>query len=284
MIRAWLLLLVGCDQAFGLNTTHPIDGHGIDAPFNCPPIGQTPKFAVGLHQLPALGGCRYLRVAGSRAVASCFPGGGVWEGPAEGPLAPIAALGISGGVTYDQAHLTPEADDMFVHSTVPIRGNQSNEVVSVYHRGSPTMWTHTYDPAIPMATQDQLGTLTAGATGRRLVMWVHATDSYAEFISDGGTGWTAGPVHSGAELHASGLGTPALTTDGLRMIFSGMPEGSMTRAILYTDRASLTATFRAADVLEGVPALLYDPFLADDCSRVYFSADEIDAMFYAQQR
>lgn len=281
MTVRWALLAcaIGCNQVLGIRHTRPLDGPPIDAPFACPQLGtMAPRFAPGVHGIPA-GECAYYTTNGTRAVAVCGGAQPIYEGPIDAQLAP--AVGVAGPATsqaVDHPHLTSEGDELLVQLST-----DTTAKISFYRRQSDGTWAHDYDPAITLAAGDMLGSLTGSAASRRIVIQL-VDGSYHEYVSDGGTGWTAGPVHSLAELGVETAGIPALTSDALRLVFSGRPIGAPVSVLLYSDRNSATEPFHTAVPLQGVPGQVPDPFLTDDCARLYFSASDVESVFYAQQQ
>ena len=68
-----VLLLGACDRALGIKATQLWDATPPDAPFACPPIGTTPRFSPGIHQLPQ--SCdHYVTTPGGLAMARCALG------------------------------------------------------------------------------------------------------------------------------------------------------------------------------------------------------------------
>jgi hypothetical protein len=279
----WLLLLAcSCNQVLGVHTTHLADAPTPDAPFTCPDIGKTPQFAPGFHQV-VVGQCYggYM-TTGVRAVAICnfsdSPLLPVGEGPADQLLSPAA------GVTntlYDVigVRLTPDGDEMLVEAErLSFFNLLAAPFLQMYQRGNDGTWSVEYALGIPVTDSDAIGTFTAGdPIGRRLVIG-GALDSTLHEYSYDGTAWNAGWAQPISELGVTSITGLALTSDGRRMVFSaGMPP-----IVYYTDRMDVGTSFRIADQLQNVPGV-YDPFLTDDCARLYYAAGDIRAIFYSQQ-
>jgi hypothetical protein len=284
----WLLALAcSCNQVLGVTGTHLPDASPPDAPFGCPPIGITPKFAPGLHQVVA-GQCSgaYMTTTGGRAVAECyFPGmplSPIGEGSADQLLSPAAGI-MNTVLDIGGPRLTPEGDEMLV---VAQRQTQVPPVAApfleMYRRGSDGTWTLEYAFGIPFSIGDAVGTFTAGGPiGRRLVIAAMIDSSLHEYVYDGTT-WSAGWVQPMTDLGVASIVGISLTSDGRRMVFSTVPTPGATPLVYYSDRMDVGIAFRNADLLPGVPAIT-DPFLTDDCARVYYTAYDIEAVFYSQQ-
>ena len=72
-------------------------------------------------------------------------------------------------------------------------------------------------------------------------------------------------------------GMPNLSPDGLRLVLGSTTQQSK---VMYSDRPSVDMRFRQAVPLMDIPDVP-DPFLTEDCARVYFSG--IGSVFYAQR-
>jgi hypothetical protein len=98
-----------------------------------------------------------------------------------------------------------------------------------------------------------------------------------------GTGSTEILQYSAAMLGVYQVNAaPNLSPDGLRMVFVGEIDAADTAGhVFYSDRPDLTSPFRSAELLQGVPPVS-DPFMSEDCSRLYFSA--VQSVLYLPQR
>ncbi len=111
-----------------------------------------------------------------------------------------------------------------------------------------------------------------------------------ELVGDGAT-WAPNPKTPPLDLSTIGIvepsvplddspnPDPALTSDGLRLIIPGL-DATGRSALFYTDRTDIDGTFGMATML-GAPADLSEPYMTDDCARLYFSA--LDTVFYISQ-
>src|SRR5689334_19586163 len=70
-----VLLLVGCNQVYGLDPTRASDAAyfdaPIDAPYACPPIGTPPRFSRSFAQVVAQNCNNYTVSISGRALARC---------------------------------------------------------------------------------------------------------------------------------------------------------------------------------------------------------------------
>ena len=75
---------------------------------------------------------------------------------------------------------------------------------------------------------------------------------------------------------------PMLSSDGLRMVFSGttMPL-QIGRKMYYAERADLSKRFGSATELADVP-VVDGAYLTDDCARIYLSG--LNSLFYVQRQ
>lgn len=98
-----------------------------------------------------------------------------------------------------------------------------------------------------------------------------------------GTSWTDvasyDPVN---DLDVTSIGSiPNLSPDGLRMVLAAVPPMDNRDHVMYSDRPTVTDRFRPAVRLTGAPDVI-DPFLTEDCARIYFSG--FGSVFYVEQQ
>ncbi|MBA3397711.1 MAG: hypothetical protein H0T89_34120 [Deltaproteobacteria bacterium] len=278
------VLLGGCTQVFGLAPTEqqPVTDAAFfdapaDAPFACPPIGETPQFSRVLNQIVQSCG-EYSATTEGRAVALCTePANQLAEGPLDGLLIPIAGLEQTAELHVDFARYAPEGDELFVRSWT-----QSTTIgrIRVYRRQAEG-FVYTHDVALPGQTTDsfvRFGTPSRGP--RRRMMVRNNAFAYQEIEFD-----AAGTAVLIASYVAADLGVtsitqspPNLTPDGLRLVFAGSTTNAS--GVLYSDRASLADRFQPGRLLPGIP-INPTPFLTHDCARIYVSA--IGYVFWVQR-
>jgi hypothetical protein len=264
-----VLAVAGCNQAFGLDRTQPVDARyfdaPIDAPFACPPLGETPAFSPSFQQV--VYDCREYSLSLDRqALALCgrepmLPFEGVIDGPLDRP-----AVGLADPTYALQfARLAPEGD----------------ELVATYYRAGTGYELRTYARQ-PNGDWSRKGTIAtapsyrdvSGPTRRpRHVMLTTSSNALAELVEDTPL-WRQVALHPASELGVGYPGAPKLSADGLRLL---LVDGTR---VVYADRPTIEAPFRPAAPVDGLPYVT-DAFLTDDCSRVYFSG--VGTVFYSQR-
>ncbi len=277
------VLLAGCTQVFGLAPTEqqPVTDAAFfdapaDAPFACPPIGETPQFSRVLNQ--TVQSCsEYSTTTNGRGAAVCTePVNQIAEGPFDGLLTPVAGLEQTAELHLDFVRYAPEGDELFVRSW-----NQSTVIgrIRAFRRVDDS-FVAAYDVVLPGQTTDsfvRFGTPSRGP--RRRMMVRNRTDVYQEIELDatGASELIGNYVAADLGLTSITPSPPNLTPDGLRMVFSG--GVSKAQGVQYSDRASLADRFRPVTGLD-IPTSP-TPFLTADCARVYFS--QIGYVFWVQR-
>jgi hypothetical protein len=281
-----LLAICGCNQVFGLEQTIPVAGDAqyfdapADAPFACPPPGQTPQFSRLLHQIPQNCIEYSPSAAAGRAFAQCYePRQQLAEGPLDGPFTPVDAFALAGGSHFDLAQLVPEGDEVIVR-----RWEDSSVVgrITVWHLDAAGTPTFDHDIQLPNnQTIDSFVKFGAPSRGplRRMIVQ-NGTGDPMEIEFDATGASTLVASYKPADLGLTNIAgiAPALTPDGLRSVLYA--ASSTASGMFYTDRASLAETFRAASHLEHVPGAP-DPYLTGACERLYFSS--LGSIFWVQQ-
>lgn len=283
-MRAWsLLALCACNQVFGIRETGlidaalPGDGPGPDAPYSCPPIGTTPTF-TGSTRLALTRNCFDISGAAGNAVAICLESGRVEVGTFEGGLAPEAgtpAYLIDDGFVAGP-RLSPSGDELLVRWK-PF----SNGAIQVrrYTR-SAAGWTRQAD--LPLTGQFNLA-VSAPSMGptRHLVYLADDAKSFRE-LSDTGSGWSdIGESYPFTSWGLAEVSKPQLSSDGLRLLFHVRQAGGEI-GVWYSDRPSVDARFRTPQEVIGAPLTRgNDPYMSDDCGRIYMS--DQGAINFAQQ-
>jgi hypothetical protein len=272
-----LTVCAGCNQWYRLDSTQLEPQRDaayfdapIDAPFTCPPPGGSLEFSRLLHQIPQTCNTFELTAAMDIATAYCsdqMPSQ-ISSGPVDGPLKPNASLVSIGSNVLDNPHLAPEGDQLFV------RNWDRNTVVGfvrVYDRTGDS-FTLAHDVTMAGTTWDsfvKFGRPSAGPI-RRMFLQNPSSSSLTEVSIDGSGVATAMHTYSYDELGTTYVFTmPSLSSDGLRIVFEAS-LGSI-NGIVYSDRASIDDVFRAGTLVPDIPPTV-DPFLTEDCARLYFSA------------
>jgi hypothetical protein len=289
----WLVVFAcGCNSILGLRDDFtrrpPSDAQFFDTPadaaFTCPPIGTAPTFKHGLHATPLID-CHSYSIShrASLAVTFCGPydSSAVSEGPIEGEVAPVQIVDTAAYNRYYEPRLASDGDEL-----VRMRWAKSPDLhytFEIDHRDAPLVWTPIdLLPFSVLDTGEQTNpcwsNITGGADRRALV--IDDPAGSASWIlheySNTGAGWVVHDSYPVTLLQTTVINTPALTADGLRLVFTGVD------GIRYADRPSLSDRFGPSQLLTGgVPTGVDYPVLDDDCGKLYFSA--LDTVFFVEQ-
>lgn len=272
---AALLLASACNQTFGLERTKLVDARyfdvGIDAPFACPALGETPEFARTLHQSVLQPVSEYTTSSVTmRATGISYEG--IMEGPVDDVM--TVAFGNPGCLACEQftsPRLTPEGDGIY-GVVVSMIGYS----VELYRRVDQTWMSVQKFPNVSVL--GDISSVTRGPT-RHLITSGSAGDFREYEITDDG-GASELPVgYTETDLGVLSPRSPMLTADGLRLVFIATTS-MMTEAMYYTDRDSISGRFSTARELVGVPVVA-GAYLTEDCSRIYLSG--LGSVFYAQR-
>lgn len=270
--------LCGCNQILGIDPSILVDARQfdgpLDAPYACPQIGAAPQFEPVFHQVTTRSCTDFsFSTAANRTMALCTDdGGGIAEGTIDSDDLK-AAMGFEpiGLATFEQARLTPEGDEVYIK----VREDFTTKL-SVYSRDA-TGWTLREDLAISTAGGDFLASVTR-APARRL--FIADPSILHEYRSDDAGAWTEVGSYTLTNLGLTTMFAPRVTGDGLRMVVTGRSGASPNEGIYFADRANVASRFGMAVRLSNLPSAIYAS-LADDCSRLYFSA--LDTVFYVRQ-
>jgi hypothetical protein len=284
-MRWCVVLLCACNSILGLRSTQPFDAayfdHPLDSPFSCPAAGNTPSFApLGHRDIIKPCSMYTSSTSANRAAALCsdamYPY--VAVGPIDGPLAPAYGVDTPPGTSSDairRVWITPEGDVLILAEAV-----SSSLQWRRFQLQPDGSWAQIPD----LGLQNIFGSLMSGVTRGpmpRLVWYAPnvATQQFQELGDDGSNTWQSViGNYTHADLNVDTMTDPQLSADGLRLIFLGAAPGATSSQLFYTDRATLTDRFRAAEPLSGAPYTI-DAFLDDDCARLFYTggfATEID--------
>jgi len=279
------LVLCACNQLYGLEPTEPLPIEPVffdapaDAPFACPPIGQTPQFSRLFHQIPQTCTEWTGSLISGKALAMCFqPTMQIGQGPVEGPLAPIAGFETVNQVHFDAPRTLPDAEQVIIRrwDETTVFGE-----IRVYNRDANDALTYSHEIKLPSAATDSFVRYGSPSRGPKRRMFVRQLSIPLTEIEVDETGTsTQVATYSETDLDVTSFAglPPSMTGDGLRIVFSA--AGPTMNGIFYSDRASLGDRFRAASLLMGVPSSS-DAFMTDDCERMYFSG--LGSILYVQQ-
>jgi hypothetical protein len=281
-MRPWLVVLCACNQVLGIDhTTHPLDAP-IDAPFACPQLGKSLQFSPTPVMLQITQCQEYTtsRVA-DLALAYCYTpqNAFVEQGPVDGALNPVPEL-APGNNSYTKPRVSPEGDQLVTLAF----GNPGG---FLRYRRSGTSWNadaSAFTMPAQITLNDQvvmLSTPSRGPNRRMLALIDKAGATAIDELSDDASD-TLGFVK---EYTPAGFGLmaaegPMLSPDGLRAVLRGVSADSTKVGVWYMDRPSITSDFGTPQLVPGIPDIT-DPFLTEDCGRMYFSTG--GSIWYAQQ-
>jgi hypothetical protein len=280
-----LLLLVacGCDRIFDLRAAEPFDAAFFDAALatSCPPSGTVPVFSTTPHQVLFRPCNQYTTSdrADDTAVATCSDH--VEQGSIDSELAVAPDLAAPDASTLQfTPTLSPEGDQVYVFRYV-----STTNTVLRYRRLATDRWDGGTALAFSSSITGrpiELSTPTRGPVRRTILH--DGSGFWHELVDDGSATLalvdTFDPVSVLGVYNASAA---QLSPDGLRVVVYGtLPrsDGTVMQSVWYADRDSLGSRFRAAAALTDVP-IVNDPFLSEDCERLYFSG--IGSIWYVQQ-
>jgi len=273
--------LIVCAVA-GCNSIYDLDKTTIEGTFeaHCTP-GEVPHYAKRLHQVLIQACTEYtISPTTQTAIAVCFDGFelALAEGPIDKPLLKIQIPLPNPPYAYQQPRLPPEGDRLLIeqqNTSLVNAGPIADSIYTVFKR-SGGAWVRDYD--IPgIVGSQQIGRPSASP---RAHWFVSSFSTVVEYIETTPRTWTAGTPFPAKDLGVDTVqGGINLTSDGLRAVFTGAI--GMTRSVYYVERNSIDEKFGRATPLENVPEV-DDPFLTDDCGRVYFSGLGT-SIFFAEQ-
>jgi hypothetical protein len=270
-----LLALCACNELFGIDKTRAVSRTDamVDAPFTCPPIGTAPVFLTNPQQFVRQS-CLLYQYSSDADLAIADCSGNLSQGAIGGPMTPIADLASSGSTIRQAAWIDPEGDQLIVQE-------QDTSVLFVrYMHAGGDHWTRGGTLIWPssLLAPYQASTQTRGVPRRMMAL---DNGGYLdEMIDDGSDTLQVHRRYGQGELGIYNYQGPMITADGLRMVVYGTQPGpTVLQSIWYTDRASIDDDFRAFTALPDVPSI-QDPFLRDDCARIYFSG--IGSIWYEQ--
>lgn len=266
----WLFALGACNWAHDLAPTQLVDAPGPDAPARCTTDGP-PPFSLRVTQA-VIQSCADYTFQGSTAIAACgsLTATTLAAGPLDAPLAPLAITPTVAGAYLTAPRLTPDGELLVHQELLPGR----TSTASIYAEDDGWRWRA--DLPFALGALERVGMPSRGP--RRHVM-VTRLDRVEEAIEDGTGAWTSTTLPFPALGVVKVNGAIHLSADGLRAVFAASTDDPDPRTIRYAVRASIDTPFAGSYPL-AVP-VAGDPFLTDDCSRLYFSG--LDSIFYAQQ-
>jgi hypothetical protein len=278
-----LAMLCACDKLLGLHEAAVADGPPGSAPPKCPAIATPPTpptpppYLPDSHQISTIACRSYIpSTSAGMATALCDFGSNpdaIGYGPIDADLAPLSFPPHQLGEAYSQALLTPEGDELWLHTTPPNLLTAMYQIDIYALAGGVATYSRTValPPGFPINANFSVG---APALGRRFVYTDASvgTPTLHELIEDG-TG-VATEVPGSFQSFTGGfvVGPANLSRDGLRVILQAYPAGSNNEQLLYSERPTTNDPFAAPVALVGVPGTYDNPYMRNDCGRIYFDA------------
>jgi hypothetical protein len=275
-VRAALVLLAACNQVYDLQPTVARDARFFDAPSDAPfscPLDAPLAFSSKLAQLPL--DCAYYTASASknRGLAACRINDiqVISIGPVDGPFASLGLPPESSEIELSQPRLAADGELFLLH-TYDI-GNVVGRV-RVYRDIGGTWVRGTDLPGDNIRTTNP-----SRGPDRRILVHATATE-LRELREDGSGAWLPVRTHSLAQIGVPNLTVLWLAPDARRLLFAVNAAGPPEIAFLaFTVRSSVDDLF--GPMVRTELPLIIDPFITDDCSRIYFSG--LRSLFYAQQ-
>jgi hypothetical protein len=200
-------------------------------------------------------------------------------GPPAGPF--MAVPGIIPSDVYGAVRLAPEGNVFFLRLY-----DLANSKFRLwqYRRQADQSWLKEREILFPRPTNSTwyIGPVARGPLRRALVSNYEPTGYVLyEMEIDDATGATRDVVRVSTMIPTPipEYISPWLSVDGLRMMWLDTSTG--TASLLYTDRPTIDAPWRAAELLSGGPPAA-DAFMTADCSRIY--TEVLQSILWVQQR
>ncbi len=287
MQHCWLLAIAlgGCNQLFDIGSTRsldaaiPIDAQYFDAPPDAPPAcpapGGEPTFKAAYNQLTSAANCTSFTPAflWGKSVGVC--NSRISQGALDGPL--DTELGIVPAAYATYPRISQDGAVLFVENTQTLK-------VDIWVRNpADDTWSKKVN-TIDDASYRFLSNATIGSP-RHAVQTDYngANYSLVELVEQPSGDWAAADTYLVSTLGVGTVDQQSLSSDGLHMTFYGQPlTGTFKTAIWWTQRPDLSSRFGTAVELTTVPVTGGTPFMADDCSRYYFSG--LGSVFYQTQQ
>jgi hypothetical protein len=285
-VKVALLLAIaasGCNSIYDITSTRsldaavPIDAQYFDAPADappaCPAAGVEPKFKAAYNQLAEAGGCTSFTPAflWGKAVGVC--NSRIKQGALAGPM--DTELGIVPLGFTQFPRVSQDGALLFVE-------NNNTLKIDIWARNSDDTWSKKVN-TIDDASYRFISNATVGSP-RHAIQTDYNGASYQlrELVEQTSGDWASVDLYLVSELGVGTVDQQSLSSDGLHMTFTGVPLGSGTKtSVWWTRRADTSSHFGPAVELTTVPVTGTTPFMADDCSRYYFSG--LGAVFYQTQ-
>jgi hypothetical protein len=269
-----VVVLCGCQVVYGVDHVDPVPP---DAPPACPAFGSAPAFSSVIDEVQGDHCMQYTESPSAGfAMAVCFDAPAnryeVATGPLGGPFTFVPSLRY-GSNDISQARLFADG------SAALLLVFNSSSFALVRFRNDNGTWAFDSAPAIPAAAIQQISAVTVDH--HVLVM---RSDQLDEIDVDSAAvlqSYTTADL--GGYVSLSRATSIGITPDGARMVFMGVLAGSPPQ-VMYADRAPGAARFGPLMEISGVPTQVTDPYMTEDCSRIYYSSNFIGALFTAKEQ
>jgi len=283
---AALVALCGCNQVFGLDTTQLFDAPSrIDAPPDAPPVCPAPgaQFRVSgpLVQVVRQSCTQFSASLPTQiAVANCYVYNSAtmqwqnmpYEGRLDDSMGPVKLQTTQ--MSLELPRVSPEGDELYFRAW---DASGTGYVVEVFQRQTDGTWIDS--GALPIAPSG-FNFLTQTTRGPHRHIMLSYGSSVKEFADDGTGAWPQVGEILYADLGVQSFINPTLTGDGLRLVFGGYRPNAPSYQLFVADRRDIADAFAAPTTIVNMPDGVYDAFLPEDCSRLYFSA--LSSIFTAQ--
>ena len=262
------VLLAGCNQIYGLDATHIPPDARQECTDQAPMFHGSPVLVAPGPQLT-----RSYSMSMDRRIAVGNQGGGLVEGPGDVPLTNSALLMPPPPNMPMSPRLSPEGDELFLRTT-------TNNTSTVYrYARENNLWVQKASLfSFPVAIVD-LSPPTRRDLGPRHMI-VYDSKDLREYVESSLDQWTQVGTYVTTDLATMSFEAPQLTPDGLHLIFRGSVPGNFT--LTYASRSAIDGRFENpvdANMFFGHPNL-FDPFLTEDCGRLYVLVSQIPVGIY----
>ncbi|MEO8703793.1 MAG: hypothetical protein ABI867_27330 [Kofleriaceae bacterium] len=282
-MRWWIALplLASCELVFPLSDRDAavVTDVSADAASVCPAFGppvflQNPRTIIGGVD------CGNYTVSRSAERGMAICNAVIEEGPIDSAALAVSKIVVEAGQSVSAPRLSPEGDQVFVTSKATVDSLLS---IRIYQRTDET-WLFADSPKVfPTAgagTTVLASPPTRRAQSSRLViveLFQAPTSVFQEFRDTENDGWSFVRSYGVSELAVTAMTQPALSADGLRLVFT-----ANTGQVHYTARADLTQPFPPSFAI-AIPnfAVAQYPYLTEDCARLYFTTT--DTISYVDQ-
>jgi hypothetical protein len=281
---AWLLAIAlgGCNSLYDITSTRsldaavPIDAQYFDAPPDappaCPAVGGEPKFKAAYNQLTGVGNCVSFTPAfmWGKAVGVC--NSRIQQGALEGPIE--TELGVVPAGYTQFPRLSQDGALLFVENSMTLK-------IDIWAKNPDDTWTKKIN-TIDDASYRYISQATTTSPRHAIQTDFNGSNNQLrELVEQTSGDWASVDLYLVSELGVGTVDQQSLSSDGLHLTFVGTPAGSNKNTVWWSRRATLADHFGTAVELTTVPLSGGAPFMADDCSRYYFSG--LGAVFYQTQ-